>query len=561
MAKNAIENAEKIIEAFGGIRPMAKKIDVAVTTVQGWKKRNVIPGTRRDLIIQAAAEHDVDLNGLVAAGGANENVSKAATPKVKPKTEVAAKPVNGKADDDVIELSDKSDDIAVNQSGDDDVEAPVAKPVVKKVKTSEEKVIVAEETDSFDQPPVSSNLKFVLVAALLIALGVAAVFAYFWQQSNAQRAAEAARIQQLEEELSAVEQDVQDNQGFLGKIIPQDLNEKLTSLQDQATELQENIGSAAQIAQDKAREVSEDVLAENAGNLEERLTKLETHLQDMTGKPVLAGMLERVQSLQSSEEGSDVLARTVVELNALFETLQLDAAQGTAEEAINQTLDIARDQSSAIGQTFNQVPQEDLKAAAMLLGMAQLRSALNRDNEAFETDLSLLNNMVSEENTELKEALARLAPHAQDGVLTPSGLSGELRTFAGDAVAASLAGEDVTVQERAKARMNELFSVQKDGELITGTDTQASLLKAEQQLQSGDVEAAINAVQALDGQAAAAITPWLEKAQATLKAQDAKQLVNDAINVTSNGGQLISNDALGINIYTPKNGATYGAGE
>ena len=31
-------DAERIIAAFGGIRPMAKKIGVAVTTVQGWKR-------------------------------------------------------------------------------------------------------------------------------------------------------------------------------------------------------------------------------------------------------------------------------------------------------------------------------------------------------------------------------------------------------------------------------------------------------------------------------------------------------------------------------------------
>ena len=36
-----IDNATEIIERFGGIRPMAKKIGVAVTTIQGGK--NGIP--------------------------------------------------------------------------------------------------------------------------------------------------------------------------------------------------------------------------------------------------------------------------------------------------------------------------------------------------------------------------------------------------------------------------------------------------------------------------------------------------------------------------------------
>src|SRR5262249_25822129 len=35
--------AERIIAAFGGIRPMAKTLGIAVTTVQGWKERGAIP--------------------------------------------------------------------------------------------------------------------------------------------------------------------------------------------------------------------------------------------------------------------------------------------------------------------------------------------------------------------------------------------------------------------------------------------------------------------------------------------------------------------------------------
>lgn len=53
----------EIIERFGGIRPMASKLGVAVTTVQGWKERGHIPTGRFQQIAAAAAEHGVDLNG------------------------------------------------------------------------------------------------------------------------------------------------------------------------------------------------------------------------------------------------------------------------------------------------------------------------------------------------------------------------------------------------------------------------------------------------------------------------------------------------------------------
>ena len=41
MSDIILDNAEKVVAAFGGIRPMAKKLGVAVTTVQGWKERGI----------------------------------------------------------------------------------------------------------------------------------------------------------------------------------------------------------------------------------------------------------------------------------------------------------------------------------------------------------------------------------------------------------------------------------------------------------------------------------------------------------------------------------------
>ncbi len=47
---------EAVIRRFGGIRPMASKVNIPVTTVQGWKRRGAIPLQRHAEII-AAAEH------------------------------------------------------------------------------------------------------------------------------------------------------------------------------------------------------------------------------------------------------------------------------------------------------------------------------------------------------------------------------------------------------------------------------------------------------------------------------------------------------------------------
>ena len=53
---------ERIIERFGGIRPTAHKLDIPVTTVQGWKKRGAIPLARHADLRAAAAKHRIKLN-------------------------------------------------------------------------------------------------------------------------------------------------------------------------------------------------------------------------------------------------------------------------------------------------------------------------------------------------------------------------------------------------------------------------------------------------------------------------------------------------------------------
>ncbi len=53
---------EQVIDRFGGIRPMAAKLDMPVTTVQGWKKRGVIPAARHADILAVASRGGIALS-------------------------------------------------------------------------------------------------------------------------------------------------------------------------------------------------------------------------------------------------------------------------------------------------------------------------------------------------------------------------------------------------------------------------------------------------------------------------------------------------------------------
>lgn len=61
-----LDDAENVVAAFGGIRPMAKRLGVAATTIQGWKSRGNIPDNRRDAVLAAAQADGIDLDSFVA---------------------------------------------------------------------------------------------------------------------------------------------------------------------------------------------------------------------------------------------------------------------------------------------------------------------------------------------------------------------------------------------------------------------------------------------------------------------------------------------------------------
>jgi len=59
--------AAALIARFGGVRPMASRLGVPVSTVQGWKQRDAIPLARREQIRAAAAEHGIALDEAMLA--------------------------------------------------------------------------------------------------------------------------------------------------------------------------------------------------------------------------------------------------------------------------------------------------------------------------------------------------------------------------------------------------------------------------------------------------------------------------------------------------------------
>ncbi len=273
----------------------------------------------------------------------------------------------------------------------------------------------------------------------------------------------------------------QQQSAFKG-LVPENWQSQIDELRTQMSGAQ---SSAEEVYRD-AREVSEDLLA--GRNVDKHVVQLQEYVAQIANENGLYGLYSRFETMSSSVIGQQKLDGSVESLLQLFNTVEMEDKD---EGYVNNVLGQAREQSALLGETFGDVPEHELKAAAMLLGLTQMRSSLNRGDEAFDGDLQLLMNMVDEDDVELRAALEKLAPHAKSGVLTPEGLSKEFRTVAGDVVAASLSGEDISLSERMSARVNDILKIEKDGELISGTDTQVTVDKTQKMVEEGQLDAAV----------------------------------------------------------------------
>lgn len=554
-AKAHIENAAEIIEAFGGIRPMSAKINVAVTTIQGWKKRDVIPAARRGMLLEAGAANDVDLSKFFADAPAIEVVGDSSNDDKDASSEPAEITIpdnlDEKHDEEAGEKSivdeqdteeakeDKSDD---NDKTDDVIDIPLilaneGKPVLKSASVSNvnspkdidagdlsgkpadykdfAEIAMRAERKAITKSVIIAVAIFLLVVAGLVAL----LFPDFKEFGN-----RGSRLAALEGDVS----NIKDSQSAFKGFVPEDWSKQLNDLKSQVDQAKSSMESVAQ----NAKEISADIM--NEKGLEERVVQLQSYVTEIASENGIYALLSRFDNMENDPNGRNIIDSSMSELSDI-----LAGMKGEDESYLNAALAVARSENEALQQTLGSVPQNELKAAAMLLAMTQVRSSLNRSDEAFDQDLGILMNMVGPENPELSEALAKLAPHSKAGILSPAGLQSEFRTVAGDVVAASLSGEDVSFSEKASARMNEILQVEKDGELITGTDTQATVNNAGSMIDSGDISGAMSYLKSnLRAKELEPLRPWLRKAEAAINSRKAQKVIQQAIDMSVGGGFL-----------------------
>lgn len=506
---DALKNASAIIERFGGIRPMAAKIGAPVTTVQGWKKRDVIPGTRRGDVIKAANDNGIDITDLL--DGATASFATTVFPPV------SAAPDQPRADEPRITIE------------------PIIKPQAKPLPSAFQSKIDTTHEDLMhaiaqgQKKAVNASLWSTAIFVVLVGAGAGLLL---WPSAQKIEKHE-TQIATLEGKLSSVDTDVQtmnETAKFLKGMIPDEVQKTMSDLREQADTIQKTVTEIAIQAED----VRDGVLATDAGSLSDRLSVLEAKFREIDGGQALADLTARVRGLEGSFAGQEQLSASVDELRKIVDSL--DGQVNTLDTKLAET---KTQEGNPLGETLNGVSGSDLKAAAMLIAFSQLRESLNR-NAPFADDVVLLQKIAGNDNPELQAALTKLAPQAEKGgVLTASGLSKEFKTLGGDIVFSSLKGEDVSITEKAKVRLTEIVSVKKDGQVIGGNPTQQTVAQAQAQLDRGDIQGAIATLESLDGSAKTAAQPFIDQAQATLMAEQVQNLLRQTI-LGKVGGDVVS---------------------
>ncbi|PZO86081.1 MAG: hypothetical protein DI626_07025 [Micavibrio aeruginosavorus] len=524
---DVLKNASAIIERFGGIRPMAAKVGAPVTTVQGWKKRDVIPGVRRDDILRAAQENGIDLSDLISdapvIGSASVSAVvegvKASDSVFLDKQDVPVMPPVSKsavADEEKIDLDRDEPKITVE---------PLVRPQPRELPASFSNRIDPTHDElmaaiALGQKKAARTSLWTALTVVVLLGGAAAVA--LWPSAQKIEKHD-AQIATLEGKVGAVDKDVQamnESAGFIKDMVPEEMRKRMAELREEAETIRADVQTVAQQAQD----ISKTVLAADAGSLSDRMSVLEAKFGDMEGGQALKDLTARIRNLEVTMSGQDQLNASVAELSKIVDSL--DGQVNTIDQKL---AEVQAQPENPLAQTLEGVSGNDLKAAALLIAFSQLRDSLNR-NVPFEDDVVLLQKLVGEDDPQLQAALTRLTPQAEKGgVLTSEGLSKEFKTMAGDIVFSSLKGEDVSVSDKAKARLTQVLNVKKDGELVGGTPTQKTVARAQEQLDAGDVQGAISTLQSLNGDARVQAQPFIEQAEATVLAEQVQNMLRQMI--------------------------------
>ncbi|UEM03778.1 hypothetical protein JL101_028180 [Skermanella rosea] len=539
--------AERIIEKFGGIRPMAHKLGMPVTTVQGWKKRGAIPSARHPDLLAAAGRHNVSLDQaeLDAAAPADERTSEDRTVEDRAADETTPAGIIA-PEPSAADTPAAGTPSATPWSSPRSYERPADTSTEPETETATR--TMAEPTHH-DQEPVrtsepartSGGGKGLATFAILLALAGtgAAVTAPQWgpqvipQIWPPRTGADTGASQQI----SALEQRVQELASRGTDTAP--LNERISQLEQRLSEVsqaqsqqQPEQSGPAGLDQAQVEAIVQDRVQQLAG----RIGALEQRPQPQPGVDRQA-LDARVAPLEQQLQALSQVRDRVQQLEGRVGTLDQQQAQaiaqlrssvaGLEQEAnrLAQEINNTSNRAAQVAETLTLRQAQESKAQALVLAAGQLRAAL-QSSRPFASELSAVR-AVNLQDPQVVQALGAIEPHAADGIPTEAQLNERFSDVAGEIVRAGVlaSGEGGQWWDKALSTASSLVSVRRTAGEIEGSGADAVTARAERNLKSGRLDEAVKELESLTGEPAKVAQPWIEDAKARLAANEAGALL------------------------------------
>ncbi|SMF83779.1 uroporphyrinogen-III synthase [Tistlia consotensis] len=536
--------AELLIARFGGLRPMASKLGIAVSTVQGWKSRGHIPPTRTDEIRKAAAGHGIALDEAELAAATAEPGGAEGT--------AAEVPLEGEEVDGPGPWV--GDDASLPENGPGDGEpaatpAPTPRPAPARRGGSR----------------AGAWLGGGALGVLLVAAGAAgAVLTQpYWQPyldsalpGFDQRVE--ARLKPLQERLQALESAPKADGSTLSDQLGQ-LQDRVSGLADRLSELSDQVaaaptggGSGPDLA---ALQQRVDQLESQGGSQPAALDDLKQQVAKV--QDALAASGADPQALEGFRNDVAKLSARFDDLNSTIEQVRqglakVDVVQGDLadlksrlgqladqlDQLGSQRLAALQKQVEANAQALQQSSDARNRGALLALALGQLREAL-RFSEPYRQELQGVEAVAAGPGAgaELAGLIQPLKAGADAGVPNLTALRRQFAGLAPEIVGATYGSGEQGWLADLLDRVPELVTVRPVGQ-ATGDSVGAKVARAERALGDGDLPAAVKEIESLDGKPAAVAKPWLEAARARLAADKAlAELTRRAITELSGGAQ------------------------
>lgn len=529
MSDIILDNAEKVIAAFGGIRPMAKKLGVAVTTIQGWKERGTIPIARLDEIKAAAEREGIDLlavaqAGSPKAGAANgaEKSGSATDPAPKdtagsnPETAATRKmsgsvPKAGTAPADKPAQADTKSDAPKAARAERVRPAPDAGISAAEAAEPEMEIIEEEIVEYDERGWRTRTIMFGIGFGLAVVIGfVGAYYVGAFDQtaslSSKDRTAWEARFTSANDARAKIET-------------------QLTKVERQLAATTKSLATAnASIAEMRKAMTSRTRALDNVrtqvAELAKRIDALPTTSGDTGAIAKLADRLREIEKQLSSTTTQDGKA---------VESLTRQNAQ------LRESLNAAQKRLAALETRVGRLAPGG-GYGAMVIAIGQLRdTALS--GRPFKAELARVRVLAKDypEIIKLTEGLANLA---EKGVANRTALVEGFGPAGVKMLSAAAKSSEGGIVDKTWGRLRSMVTIRRTGRDVTGTTPSALITRAENALADGKLGEALSLVGQLPASSRDAGNEWIGAATKRLQAETVLDKLQAAILkiVTGTGG-------------------------